>query len=72
MLMVSRNADIAIAVAPRNTLREGDDCVRQSATKKVAFTRPYLFRRRCCMSKEPEIGCGGYKGHVRREDVLQR
>lgn len=74
VLMVSRNAVTASAAAPRNTLWEGDDCSviddQYSVTMGFASVEPYLFGCRSCMSQEPKIRCGGYEGHVGRENML--
>jgi len=72
VLMVSRNAEIANATDPRNTLREGDDYVRESVTKRVTFLGYHLFCRRGRVGQKPEIGGGEYEGHVGWEHALQR
>lgn len=70
VLMVSRNAVTASTIAPRNTLREGDDYVWHQPPGGSTSAKPYLFRCRSCMSQEPNVKCGEYEGHVGREGML--
>ena len=75
MLMVSRNVAPADTAAPRNTLRDGDDCARFIGDQHHEVHHPsshtYLFHRRSRMSQKPKVGSGHRERHVGRQNVLQ-
>lgn len=53
--MVSRNAAIVIAVAARNTLREGDDYVQQSVTRGSDSPDHTCFAVAVAWAKNPRL-----------------